>query len=163
MLYHELSVKILDAVFEVHRALGSGLLEKCYHNALYYELQAAGLSVGYNVPFTVTYKGNVVGEYLADLVVDGKVVLELKSVKALGNEYINPFFESLSTVLHDMLGANPRRGEMYVKSTSTPILGVAAIIGLFGDLEGRVLYDMSEKTALAISSEMNMANMNSPL
>ena len=75
-------------------------------------------------------------------------------------EYINPFVESLSTVLHDMLGANPNRGEMYVKSTSTPILGVAAIIGLFGDLEGRVLYDMSEKTALAISSEMNMANMN---
>ncbi len=46
------------------------------------------MSVGYNVPFTVMYKGNVVGEYFADLVVNGKVTLELKSLKALGNEHV---------------------------------------------------------------------------
>ena len=88
MVYHELSVTILDAVFTVHRELGPGLLETCYHNALFYELKSSGLSVGYNVPHTVTYKGQVVGEYFADLVINGKVILELKSVKALGNDHI---------------------------------------------------------------------------
>ena len=87
MVYKELSVKILDAVYAVHRELGPGLLEQCYHNALYHEFQGMGLSVDYNVPFTVIYKGIVVGEYFADLVVEGKVVLELKSVKAFSGEH----------------------------------------------------------------------------
>jgi GxxExxY protein len=88
MLYEELSHKVLDAVFAVHRELGPGLLEQCYHNALYYELAGLGLQVAYNAPFTVSYKGNVVGEYLADLVVSGKIALEIKSVHAFGNEHV---------------------------------------------------------------------------
>ena len=88
MLYESLSKNVLDAVFAVHRELGPGLLEQCYHNALYYELKSLGLQVGYNQPFTVSYNGNVVGEYLADLVVDERVVIELKSVKALSNEHV---------------------------------------------------------------------------
>ena len=74
-------------MFTIHRSLGPGLLEQCYHNALFYEFKNAGISVGYNVPFSVSYKGQVVGEYFADFVVDDKVVLELKSVKALSNEH----------------------------------------------------------------------------
>lgn len=88
MLYEELSKKILDAVFVVHRELGPGLLEQCYHNALYHELQSKGVTVGYNVPYSVMYKGTVVGEYFADLVVDGKVILELKSVKSFSGDHI---------------------------------------------------------------------------
>jgi len=75
-------------------------------------------------------------------------------------EYINPFVDSVSTILSEMLKADARRGEMYVKTTTTPIPGVAAIVGLSGDLTGRVLYGMSEQTALAISSDMNMADMS---
>ena len=52
------------AVFAVHRELGPGLLEQCYHNALYYELAGRGLQVVYNAPFSVFYKGNVVGNIL---------------------------------------------------------------------------------------------------
>ena len=62
-------------------------MEQCYHNALFYELKSLRLSVGYNVPFSVSYKGTVVGEYFADLVVEGKVILELKSVKAFSGEH----------------------------------------------------------------------------
>ena len=69
----------------VHSALGPGLLEQCYHNALFYELKGAGLSAGYNVPFNVEYSGNIVGEYFADLVVDNSVILELKAVKQLSD------------------------------------------------------------------------------
>lgn len=81
MLYPVLSKKILDAVFEVHRSLGPGLLEKCYHNALFYELRHLGLGVDYNAQFKVMHRGQVVGEYYADIIVDNKVVLELKSVE----------------------------------------------------------------------------------
>ena len=88
MLYEELSKEILDCVYAVHRELGPGLMEQCYHNALFYELKSAGLQVEYNAPFSVQFKGQCVGEYLADLVVNKKAVLELKSVQAFGNEHV---------------------------------------------------------------------------
>jgi len=88
MLYESLSRKVLDAVFAVHRELGPGLLEQCYHNALFYELKALGLPVGYNQPFTVLHQGQVVGEYLDDLVVDNNIIIEVKSAKALSNEHV---------------------------------------------------------------------------
>ena len=73
----------------VHRAFGPGLLEGCYHNSLYYEYRAMGLQVLYNAPFTVRHRGEVVGEYFADLAVsgsapgEGRVILELKAVTEL--------------------------------------------------------------------------------
>ena len=83
MIHKELSYRVIGCCIEVHKALGPGLLEQCYHNALYYELQAAGLSVGYNVPCTVRYRGNIVGEYFAELVVEDTIILELKAVQQL--------------------------------------------------------------------------------
>jgi chemotaxis protein CheX len=70
-------------------------------------------------------------------------------------EYINPFVESAFNVLSEVLGEEVKRGELYLKATSQPVLGVAAIIGLTGDVEGRVLLDMERKTALAIAATMN--------
>lgn len=83
MLYPELSKTIIDAVFAVNRSLGSGLLEAPYHNALYYELKARGAVVKYNVGYVVSHRGQTVGEYYADLVVAGKVIIEVKAVCAL--------------------------------------------------------------------------------
>ena len=57
------------------------------NNALFYELKAGGVCVDYEKQYKVKYRGEVVGEYFADLVVEGKVILELKSVKALGSEH----------------------------------------------------------------------------
>ena len=84
MLYEELSTTIVDAVIAVHKALGPGLLEMPYHNALYMELRAQGLAVTYNAPFPVYYRGEQVGDYFADLVVEGKIVIEVKSVREVG-------------------------------------------------------------------------------
>ena len=70
-------------------------------------------------------------------------------------EYINPFVEAAFNVLTDVLAEEVKRGELYLKATSQPVLGVAAIIGLTGDVEGRVLLDMDLSTALAIASTMN--------
>ena len=74
-------------------------------------------------------------------------------------EYINPFVEAAFNVLKEVLNTEIKRGELYLKSTSQPVLGVATIIGLAGDVEGRVLLDMSKETALGIASEMNMEEL----
>ncbi len=71
-------------------------------------------------------------------------------------EYINPFVETSYRVLKEVLeGADVKRGDLYLKSTAMPVMGVAALVGLAGDVEGRVLFDMSFETALNIASKMN--------
>jgi chemotaxis protein CheX len=70
-------------------------------------------------------------------------------------EYINPFVEAAYSVLKEVIGEDVNRGELYLKSTSMPVLGVAAIVGLAGDVEGRVLFDMTKETALGVASAMN--------
>jgi chemotaxis protein CheX len=69
-------------------------------------------------------------------------------------EYINPFVESAYNVLKEVLNTEVHRGELYLKSTSMPVLGVAAVVGLAGDVEGRVLFDMTKETAVHIASSM---------
>jgi len=70
-------------------------------------------------------------------------------------EYINPFVEAAFSVLKEVLRIEIKRGELYLKSVSQPVLGVTAIVGLAGDVEGRVLFDMAEATAIKIASAMN--------
>ena len=75
-------------------------------------------------------------------------------------EYINPFVETSYRVLKEVLeGADVKRGDLYLKSTAMPVMGVAALVGLAGDVEGRVLFDMSFETALNIASKMNGEKM----
>lgn len=75
----ELVYAITGCVYEVYRELGHGFLEKVYENALRQELVAQGFAVQNQVPLAVTYKGETVGEYFADLIVDDRVVIELKA------------------------------------------------------------------------------------
>lgn len=71
-------------------------------------------------------------------------------------EYINPFVETSSSVLKELLGGvDVKRGDLYLKSTAMPVMGVTALVGLAGDVEGRVLFDMTRETALNIASKMN--------
>ena len=79
----DLTYQINGAVFEVNQVLGAGFLEKVYENALLKELKIRGLEVESQTPLTVRYKGVSVGEYFADLVVEGKIILELKAVESL--------------------------------------------------------------------------------
>ena len=71
-------------------------------------------------------------------------------------DYINPFVESAFSVLKEVLNAEVKRGEIYLKQpTSMAIQGVAALVGLAGDVEGRVLLDMTKDTALYVAGAMN--------
>jgi len=78
-----LTEKIIGCAFKVGTALGYGFMEKVYENALAHELRKAGLKVEQQFPIKVWYDGVLVGEYVADLVVEGVVLVELKASKGL--------------------------------------------------------------------------------
>jgi GxxExxY protein len=84
----DLTYQINGAVFEVNKELGSGFLEKVYENALSLELHARGIKAESQVPIKVKYKDQPVGDYCADIVVDDRIILELKAVEALQNIHI---------------------------------------------------------------------------
>ena len=78
---------IIKAFYTVYNALGYGFLEKVYRNALVIELRKLGLDVLPEAPIVVYYDGKAVGEYIADLVVAGAVILELKAARKLLEEH----------------------------------------------------------------------------
>lgn len=83
----ELTETIIGCAFKVHNTLGPGFLEKVYENALAIELRNAGLLVEQQVPIKVYYNQYVVGEYFADLLVQGCVIVELKAIQSLTKEH----------------------------------------------------------------------------
>ena len=86
----ELTRKIIGAAIEVHRVLGPGLLESIYEDCLCHELTLQGISFERQKPVDVNYKGmEIESGYKMDLIVDGKVVVELKAVQE-----IHPLFEA---------------------------------------------------------------------
>lgn len=87
LLFESESARIRDACFEVHRTLGPGFLEKVYENALAHEIKMAGLGYEVQKNLRVHYKGLEVDSFIADMVVEGKIVLELKSVSVLSDAH----------------------------------------------------------------------------
>ena len=83
MSLNDLSYAIIGAAMEVHRIPGPGYLEAVYQTALAHELRLRGVPFEEQVHLPVTYKGISAGEYVADIVVDGKLILELKAVSML--------------------------------------------------------------------------------
>ena len=83
LMYQDLSDKLLRMAFEVHSIFGPGLLESAYEAAMIIELENAGIPFENRKVFPLYYKGMPAGRYIADIVVDGKIILELKAVKTL--------------------------------------------------------------------------------
>jgi GxxExxY protein len=77
--HSELTAQILKAFYYVYNTLGHGFLEKVYENALVIALRNMGLQVEQQAPITVYFQGQPVGEYFADLVVEGCVIVEIKA------------------------------------------------------------------------------------
>ncbi|MGL4982558.1 MAG: chemotaxis protein CheX [Treponemataceae bacterium] len=74
-------------------------------------------------------------------------------------EYISPFVEATQNILFEIIGDGVKRSDLYLKSTALPAMGVATFVGLAGDVEGRVIFDMSLETALKVASHMNMEEL----
>ncbi len=82
-LHTELSGQIIKAFFNVYNELGHGFLERVYERAMVIELGKMGLSCKAQQPITVFYEGEIVGEYFADLLVEDRIIVELKAVEEL--------------------------------------------------------------------------------
>jgi GxxExxY protein len=80
---NDITYAIRGAIFEVNNVLGPGFLEKVYENSLLVELKRRGYKAEAQVPLKVLYKNIVVGEYFADLIVEDRVIVELKTVESL--------------------------------------------------------------------------------
>ena len=92
MKHSALTEKIINCAYKVHNTLGFGFLEKIYQSALMIELAKSGLIAKSEAPIKVYYDQNIIGDYVADIIVEDKVILELKSVKEL-----NPAHEAQLT------------------------------------------------------------------
>jgi GxxExxY protein len=79
----ELTKKVIGCAFKVHNSLGSGYLEKVYENALRIKLSRAGLGVEQQIPIQVYYQGEVIGDFVSDLLVEKRLVVELKAIEKL--------------------------------------------------------------------------------
>ena len=80
---NSITEKIIGCAYRVGSKLGCGFAEKCYENALAYELKKTGFQVQVQVPLTVWYDDIVGGEYVADIIIEGVVLIELKAIQAL--------------------------------------------------------------------------------
>lgn len=86
-LYKEITEKIISAFYKVYNTLGFGFLEKVYEKALKIELESISLDVKSQFPIKVFYNGNEVGDYFADLIVNEKVIVELKAAEVLTKDH----------------------------------------------------------------------------
>lgn len=87
MLHEDLTGKVLQACFEVSNKLGIGFIESVYEKALLVALIEKGLKAERQVPINVKFRNVIVGEFYADVLVDDKILIELKAVNNLINEH----------------------------------------------------------------------------
>ncbi|MBI4730847.1 MAG: GxxExxY protein [Chloroflexi bacterium] len=85
VVYTDLSYRIMEAVFEVHNRLGPGFSEEIYHRAVITELEVRGIPFETQKSITIFYREQQIGAYRLDLVVDGKIIIELKAVTSLND------------------------------------------------------------------------------
>jgi GxxExxY protein len=85
--HKELTEKIIEIFYRVYNTLGYGFLEKVYENALVIEFRKEGIEVICQAPINVVYESQIIGEYYADLLIDGRVIVEIKAVRNLSQEH----------------------------------------------------------------------------
>ena len=87
MKHKELTEQIIKIFFTVYNTLGYGFLEKIYENAMMIEFRKAVISAVSQSPIKVLYEDEIIGEYYADILVDDKIIVEIKATKSLALEH----------------------------------------------------------------------------
>ncbi len=98
----DLTEQIIKAFYRVYKTLGYGFLEKVYVNSLIIELRKLGLHVRQEVPIQVYYEGQVVGEYFADLLVEDRVIIEVKAKRELVDEHEAQLLNYLKSTIYEV-------------------------------------------------------------
>ncbi len=88
LLHKKITDDILKVYYDIYNQLGYGFLEKVYQNAMFFELKSKGYKVEAQQPIKVYFKNQLVGEYYADLLVDDKIIIELKACEVLMNVHV---------------------------------------------------------------------------
>jgi GxxExxY protein len=113
---NKITEKIIGCAYKVSNTLGAGFLEKVYENALDYEMKKAGLKAFQQSPIQVKYDGIPVGDYIADLLVEGCVIIELKTVKQIDDSHMAQCMNYLkATGLHVCLLLNFANSRLQIK------------------------------------------------
>jgi GxxExxY protein len=86
-IYSDLTDRIIGCAYDVYNQLGFGFLEKVYENAMMIKLPQKGLQVVQQAPINVYFENKLIGEYLADILVDNKVIIEFKAVSSLSKTH----------------------------------------------------------------------------
>ncbi len=86
-LHSEITGEILNAFYDVYNELGYGFLERVYKNALYKELKKRGFDCSTERSIPVYYQGELVGDYYADIIIEDKIIIELKAIKQILPEH----------------------------------------------------------------------------
>jgi GxxExxY protein len=102
MKHEALTKQIIGAFYDVYNALGYGFLERVYENAMTIELRKRGLRVTTQAPINVYYDGEVVGDYVADMIVEDKVIVELKAVRQLQTTHEAQLLNYLNATLYEV-------------------------------------------------------------
>src|ERR1700722_12634960 len=113
---NEIAREVVDACYEIHTTLGPGLLQSVYERVLPHELRSRGLVIQNQVPIDIVYRDlNLAGAFAADIFVDNKVIVELKSVERVAPVHAKQLLTYLR--LSDMrLGLLVNFGEAYIKN-----------------------------------------------
>jgi GxxExxY protein len=143
---NELTSKIIGCAMKVHREMGFGFLESVYENALLHELRKAGFEAQQQIPIKVYYDGIVAGDFIADLVVNGTVIMELKAVQSVNVVHEVQLVNYLKATGIDSgllfnFGAKSlefkRKHRLPKENTSKGLSGVTGLVAMFcGKLMG---------------------------
>jgi GxxExxY protein len=87
MEYRELTEKIIGCAYRIYNTMGFGFLESVYEKCMLIELRKEGLNAKSQRPITVSYDNEIVGEFIADIIVEDTIILELKSVKRIAKAH----------------------------------------------------------------------------
>ncbi len=130
-LHSELTEEIIGEAFKIYNTLGSGFLEKVYQRALTKKLLEKGFDVKCEYPVKVHFEGDVIGDYCCDILVNEKVILELKAIESLAK-------------IHEVQLVN------YLKATNIEV-GLLINFGEKIEIKRRVLTNNHKKSALSAS------------
>ena len=133
ILYKDLSYKIVGLAIRVHSKLGYGFLEKVYENALMVLFRREGIEAKQQAPITVYFEEEAVGNYYADILVEDKVILEIKSVENIIDAHIAQSLNYLKATglrLAIILNFSKEKLDKVVKSQKASIFVIPAKAGI---------------------------------
>jgi len=132
LLHAELSQTIIGVFYDVNNELGQGFLESVYRNSMEIALKEAGLNVEMEVPVPVVFRGKTVGDYRADLLVNGLIIVELKAVRNLDPAHeaqLHHYLRATSVEVGLLFnfGAKPEFKRVYYLNSTQKIRGKAPV------------------------------------